>query len=220
METNHSQPLAVPALPGGATEQELFHEADTLLRSGVHIQLAHPGQRRLAQYLHRHEGPLAEFYHTWHQGARLAHEQEGPERYYYLEPPAGAWQQAGTPYVRELKPAYLLVALLLCKVFRIDLRRPEFASVEELMVLLEREYAEYRDGLFRQFAQVTGKRRSELDDQQVRDLVERALEWFGQVGWLYRPVAGGWQVLPALERIRELYRNEIAAMPDRFKPRP
>lgn len=218
METDDYQPLAVPELPGGTTEQELFHETDTLLRSGVHIQVAHPGQQRLAQYLHRHEGALAAFYRDWHQGACLTHAQNGPERYYYLEPPAGVWQMGGTSYVKELKPAYLLVALLLCKVFRIDMRRPEFASVDALMLLLENEYEEYRDGLFRQFAQVTDKRRSELDDKQVRDIVERALDWFGQVGWLHRPAAGGWRVLPALERIRVLYHNEIAAMPDRFKP--
>lgn len=219
METDPHQSLAVPTLPGEEADRALFHETDTLLRSGVHIQAAHPEQRRLAQYLHRHEEALAEFYYDWHQGARLAHEQDGPERYYYLEPPAGAWQQTGTPYVRELEPPHLLVALLLCKVFRIDLRRPEFASMDELMGLLEREYAEYHDGLFLQFARLTGRHRSEVDDKKVRDIVEGALKWFVRLGWLHK-TTGGWRVLPALERIRELYRNEIAAMPDHFKPRP
>lgn len=220
MEADHHQPLTVPVLPEEAQARQLFHEADTLLRSGVHIQAAHPEHRRLAQYLQHNEPALVAFYHDWHQGARLEHCQEGSDRYYYLEPPAGLWQQGSSPYAKELEREHILVAMLLCKVFFIDMRKQEFASVTELMHLLEREYEEYQEGLFRRLAQVMDKHKSELDDQQVAKLVGQSLQRFKQLGWLYQPAAGGWRVLPALARICDLYRNEINAMPDRLKARP
>jgi chromosome condensin MukBEF MukE localization factor len=217
METDPDQPLATPSLPESNDSRHLFHEVDTLLRSGVHLQAAHPGQRHLLSYLRDNEAELAVFYHDWHRGARLEHRLEDSQRYYFLEPPAGTWQQAGTPYQRELERKHLLVAMLLCKVFFIDLHKPEFASVEELMTLLEREYENYREGLFRQFARVTDQHKSALDDSQVQDIVKQCLDRFTQLGWLYRPAGGGWLVLPALDRIRDLYQNEISAMPDRFQ---
>lgn len=217
METDAHQSLGIPTLPDAIAGQELFHELDTLLRSGVHVQAAHPEQQHLVPYLRKNEAALAAFYRDWHLGAQLQHRHEEPHRYYFLEPTASSWAQAGAAFQRELEAKHIIVAMLLCKVFLIDLQKPEFDSVPALMHLLAREYEDYRDGLFRQLARVMDKRETQLDNENVQKLVGQCLALFKDLGWLCRTEAGGWRVLPALDRIRDLYQNEIRAMPGRFK---
>jgi len=217
MESDAHQPVAIPALPDAAAGQGLFHELDTLLRSGVHVQAAHPDQQHLVSYLRKNEAALAAFYRDWHLGTQLQHRHEEPHRYYFLEPPAGSWAQVGPAFQRELEAKHIIVAMLLCKVFLIDLQKPEFDSVAALMYLLEREYEDYRAGLFRQLARVMDKRETQMDSENVQKLVEQCLRLFKELGWLCRTETGGWRVLPSLDRIRDLYQNEIKAMPDRFK---
>ncbi len=85
------------------------------------------------------------------------------------------------------------------------------------MHLLEREYEDYRAGLFRQLARVMDKHETQLNGENVQKLVGQCLRLFKELGWLCRTETGGWRVLPSLDRIHDLYQNEIKAMPDRFK---
>jgi chromosome condensin MukBEF MukE localization factor len=204
-----------PALAFFADEEAEAHFAalDFALRNGQHAQQSHPQQRAWFGLLHRQRASL-QLYYRQYFGLALEQRRQSSEPYYYLRPIEGGSCQVPESNLSKLEPAHVIIALLLCKIALIDYQ--EFNSVEALFMLLREEYSAYREGLFRQLLHLKNNKESEFDEKKMHGWVKQALTDFEELGWMHRLPGGAWRVLPSLDRIRELYQDEIQNMATRY----
>ena len=219
MESTTLSPDVLAAFLTNPETQQLLAPVDFALRNGQHVQAEHPQQREWFAFITRHATVLNGYYLICFN-LQLEERRDGMRRYFYL------WQRPGTDslipdaYREPLEPAMVIVGMLLCKVSLMDVQRDEFASIEELLSFLHEEYEEYRDGLFLQLAHLSQEETMQRDEAKVVSLIKRSLKEFERLGWVYRTPDKGWRILPALNRIRELYEEEINSIKLRFTPRP
>ncbi len=211
----HPATQLTPALAFFADEDAETHFAalDFALRCGQHAQHSHPQQRAWFGLLHRQRASLTLYYRQYF-GLALEYRQQGGEPYYYLRPLEGGGCRVPEAHLLKLDPAHVIIALLLCKIALIDYQ--EFDSVDALFALLREEYSAYREGLFRQLLHLRNNKESEFDENKMRGWVKQALTEFEELGWVHRLPGGAWRVLPSLDRIRELYQDEIQNMATRY----
>ena len=196
---------------------EHFAALEMALRNGVHLQRAHPDHYSLVSYLERHKNELNHHFETVY-GWRLTHGGSQQERYYFLAPVAGEGARVPQAYRKEFSPEYVIVALLLCKISLMDFQISEFKSAEDLLSQLQDEYEPYRVGLFRHLAHVKGETETTPDEKKVVGWLVRCFKEFKQLGWLYEHPDGTLEIMPSLDRIREIYESEIKNLPSRYTP--
>jgi hypothetical protein len=198
---------------------EHFARLDYELRSGVYIQEAHPEQQRLVWYLEDHFVPIKEFFLTVY-GLRLQHRNDGARRFYFLQPTEQTANKIPQLYRKELKPELIISGLLLCQIVFVDLEIPN--TLDELMNLLVLEYAPYREGLLRHVSRLKNSKffATDLDDAKVTKWLSEAIDEFTKLGWVYKPGDGTFQVMPALDHLRDLYRNEIMKIETVYSSKP
>lgn len=205
--------------------QEFFTNSDTIehfarldyeLRAGVYIQEIHPEQRRLFWFLEDHINPIQEFYLTVY-GLKLQHRLDGIRRFYFLQPTEQAANKIPQLYRRDLKPDLIIVGMLLCQVVFVDLEIP--STIDKLMQLLVLEYAPYREGLLRHVSKLKNSKyfATDLDDDKVKKWLSDAIDEFTKIGWVYKPGDGTFQIMPALNHLRDLYWDDIMRMETIYK---
>lgn len=195
--------------------QRLLAPVDFALRNGQHLQAEHPAQTEWFRFVVAHTSALSFYYRTYF-GLRLEERREGTRRYFYLSTQSGEAGRIPDDYREPLSAETIIVAMLLCKVSLIDIQRHSFPSIEELLDFLHDEYEEYHEGLFKQLAHLTGNDAMRRDEQRVQKLVKRAMKEFARLGWVHRSADGVWHILPALNRIREMYETEISQLNLRY----
>lgn len=207
---------------------DLFNDSDTIehfapldyeLRSGVYIQEAHPEQRHLVWYLQDHFASIQGFYLTIY-GLRLQHRNDGERRFYFLQPTEQTANKIPYLYRKEFKPELIIVGLLLCQIRFVDLELP--TTVDELMGLLTLEYAPYKEGLLRHVSKLKNSKffATDLDDAKVKKWLSESINEFTKLGWVYKPHDGAFQIMPALDHLRDLYRDEIMKMETVYSSKP
>lgn len=211
----HSSAQPITALAFFADEEAETHFAalDFALRNGQHAQPSHPQQRVWFSLLHRQRASLQLYYRQYFD-LELEQRQQSGEPYYYLRPIEGRNCRVPEANLSKLESAHVIIALLLCKIVLIDYQ--EFDSIESLFALLREEYSAYREGLFRQLLHLKNNKESEYDENKMHGWVKQALTDFEALGWVHRLPGGEWRVLPSLDRIRELYQDEIQNMATRY----
>lgn len=215
MESSATQPITALTFFADEAAEAHFAALDFALLNGEHAQRAHPRQRTWFSLLHRQHASLRLFYRKYFR-LELEQQQHAGEPYYFLRPADGTACKVPESHYIKLEPVQIIVALLLCKISLIDYQ--EFSSVDALFELLREEYTAYREGLFRQLIHLKGSRESEYDEEKVRKWVGKALLDFEALGWVCRLADGTLRVMPSLDRIRELYQDEIQNMATRYNP--
>lgn len=190
-----------------------FAALDIALRGGQHAQQGHPQQRPWFGLLQRQRVSLRLYYRQYF-GLELEQRQQSGETYYYLRPAEGGGYKVPVASLLKLEPAHVIVALLLCKITLID--DQEFNSIDALFASLRAEYSPYREGLFRQLAYLKGNQESNYDEEKVRRWVRQSLSYFERLGWVYQLPNEAWRIMPSLDRIRDLYQDEIQGMATRY----
>ncbi|GAB3862274.1 hypothetical protein GCM10028822_42750 [Hymenobacter terrigena] len=193
-----------------------FGTLELTLRSGTHLQAAHPEQSTLVRYLRQHYTLLNYHFSTVYSW-QLVKEGSLNEPYYFLAPLLGAGAQQPLKFRREFGPEYVIVALLLCKVSIIDYQITDFASADDLLQQLQDEYEPYREGLFWHLAHVKGDVEIAPDKKKVIGWLKRCFKEYKRLGWLYEHPDGRLEVMPALDRIREMYEVEIKTLATRYQ---
>lgn len=192
-----------------------FAHLDSELRSGVYIQQAHPDQQRLAWYLEDNLITIREYYLTVY-GFKLQHRNDEDRRYYFITPTELSISKISQTFLRELTPDLIIVGMLLCQVVLVDLEEP--STVEELMELLIKQYTPYKEGLLKHVSRVRGSKNfaTDRDEAKVKSWITKAINEFAQLGWIYKPGDGTFKVMPSLDYLRNLYRDDIDRMSEVF----
>lgn len=185
-----------------------FAALELALRNGTHLQATHPDQYSLVRYLRDYKDELSQHFSTVY-GWQLTQGGSQKEPYYFLAPILGEGARVPLDFRRELGPEYVIVALLLCKISLIDFQITEFESAEDLLQQVQDEYEPYRDGLFRHLAHVKGETETTPAEKKVIKWLKRCFEEFKKLGWLYERADGSLEIMPSLDRIREMYETEI-----------
>jgi len=193
-----------------------FAALEIALRSGIHLQQNHPDQYQLVRYLRQHENELNQHFsaiYGWH----IARGGSQREPYYFLAPAPGMATRVPPAYRQDFGPEYVIVALLLCKVSQLDFQITEFESAEDLLQQLQDEYEDYRIGLFRHLAHVKNELETLPTEEKVISWLRRCFKEFKKLGWLYEHPDGRLEIMPSLDRIREMYQVEIDTLDARYQ---
>jgi hypothetical protein len=195
-----------------------FAGLDYMLRSGVYLQQAHPEHLPLVEFLEDGDNLtlLQAYYHSLF-GLQLKYQHEQERRFYYLAPTEQSASRLPPTVRQSLKPELVIAGLLLCQLVNVDLEEPD--TVESLMSLLRVEYVPYLDGLLKHVANLKNSKHfaTERDENRVRKWLADAIDEFARLGWVYKRHDGTFRVMPALEHLRTLYRDDILKMEETYR---
>lgn len=209
METSHqSSTERIGAFWQNADTLTHFAALELALRSGTHLQATHPDQYTLVRYIQQYQEELNQHFSTVY-GWQLIQAGSQKEPYYFLAPIPGDSARVSSDFRREFSPEYVIVALLLCKISLIDFQITEFESAEDLLQQVQDEYEPYREGLFRHLAHVKGETETTPAEKKVIKWLQRCFDEFKKLGWLYERTDGSLEIMPSLDRIRDMYETEI-----------
>ncbi len=198
-----------------------FAEVDYLLRFGVYLQQEHPDHRLLVNFLEEADNlvTLQTYYHDLF-GLQLKYQHEAERRFYYLAPTDLSASRLPPSVRQSLKPELVIAGLLLTQLVNVGLEALD--TVDSLMSLLRVEYVPYLDGLLKHVANLKNSKNfaTERDENRVRKWLTDSIESFAQLGWVYKQSDGTFRVMPAMEHLRALYRDEILKMEETFSPNP
>ncbi|GAB3843679.1 hypothetical protein GCM10028822_00100 [Hymenobacter terrigena] len=198
-----------------------FSEIDYLLRSGTYLQHEHPDHRLLVNFLEEADNLVTlQAYYRDLFGLQLKHQYEAERRFYYLAPTELSSARLPPAVRQSLKPELVIAGLLLTQLVNVDLETPD--TVDSLMSLLRVEYVPYLDGLLKHVASLKHSKNfaTERDENRVRKWLTDSIETFAQLGWVYKQSDGTFRIMPAMEHLRTLYRDEILKMEETFGPSP
>jgi chromosome condensin MukBEF MukE localization factor len=192
-----------------------FGTVDYALRNSKYLQRQHPEQINLFDFVYDNEKSLRKYYQRFF-GAELRCRGASYNQYYFLHPLPDVHRKIPSSNQEFLKTEHLIIGLLICKIYFIDMQ--EVYSVSTLIHLIRTEYETYREGLFRQLARVQGGKESEFDDKKLEECLRDAVKKFKSLGWLYeRPDTKELQVMPSFDRIRDMYQDEIINIQSKYQ---
>lgn len=217
MAAYHSGSLDYQAFFTDSDTQQHFAGLDYKLRSGTYLQQVHPDHQLLVNFLEDNL-PVLQAYYQGLFGLQLKHQYDDERRFYYLVPTDQSAAHLPPTVRHPLKPDWVIVGLLLCQLVNVDLEEPN--TVDGLMSLLRVEYVPYLEGLLKHVATLRNSKNftTERDENRVRKWVADTLDEFARLGWVYKRGDGTFQVMPALEHLRTLYRDDILRMEETFGP--
>lgn len=198
----------------------LFAETDLWLKSGYYIQEQHPEQRQHFRFIE--ESPdLKDYYSTFYNINLEYGQDDSNNKYYYIDFFRDKKDDFERGKVSLFKQEYLSVEFVIVGVLLayIDIA-DHVGSIKELQTMLHHDYEEYKEGIYRLFANVQNKKKLLASDSEiVNKKIESALRKFGEIGWLYfTPQTDKFEIMPSFHRlINDLYYDEIKNFDKIFK---
>jgi len=140
-------------------------------------------------------------------GVSLEASGESINKYYFLEFLADS--RGGIPIDnRQFLPnEYVIVGFILYKIVFID-HYIELNSVAALQKTIRQDYEDIKPGIYRALAKAKKINTTQMDDQKVDDLLEKALKEFARIGWI--DLDGQmFEILPSFQRLPKIYADYI-----------
>lgn len=200
--------------------KNFFAETDLWLKSGYHIQEKHPEQRQHFRFIE--ECPdLKEYYNSFYNVNLEYGYDDSNNKYFFIDFFRDKKDDYERGRVGLFKQEYLSVEFVIVGVLLayIDIA-DHVGSINELQKMLHHDYEEYKEGIYRLFANVQNKKiLPSSDGDLVNKKIENALRKFGEIGWLYfTPQTDKFEIMPSFNRlINDLYYDEIKNFDKIFK---
>ena len=185
--------------------KSLFAKVDYALKNGRHIQRLqeHEDQFRFIQKNY----PSLQQYYLDFFGVFLETSGESINKYYYLEFLPDS--RGGIPAENRhfLPNEYVIVGFMLYKIMFID-GYVELNSLVALQKMIRQDYEDIKPGIYRALAKAKKVNTTEMDDQKVDDVVEKALREFSRIGWIEWD-GHVFDILPSFQRLPKIYGDYI-----------
>lgn len=189
-----------------ATEaKELFARIDYALKNGVHIQHWQQ-QEAIFRFLERHFQSMKLYYREFF-GISLKVAGETVNRYFYVDFLPGSRGNIPVENRYFLANEYVIVGFMLYKIVFID-GYIELDSLPALQRMIRQDYEDIKPGIYRALAKARKVNTTEMDDQKVNDVVEKALREFSKIGWIALE-GHNFEILPSFQRLPKIYGDYI-----------
>lgn len=198
----------------------LFAETDLWLKSGYHIQEKHPEQRQHFRFIE--ESPdLKDYYYAFYNVNLEYGRDDSDNKYYYIDFFRDKKDDYERGKISLFKQEYLSVEFVVVGVLLafIDIA-DHVGSITDLQKMLHHDYEEYKEGIYKLFANVQNKKiLPSSDGELVNKKIANALRKFEEIGWLYfTPQTDKFEIMPSFHRLtNDLYYDEIANFDKIFK---
>jgi len=199
--------------------REVFAKLDYALKSGVHIQREHPKPGALYRFLETNFDSLKLYYADFFE-MLLTKGGDDWNSYYYVDFQEGSRGNIpNNPQFRQyLKPEFILVGLLLFKVYKLD-ANIELNKISDFISLLYQEYEEIMGKLQLLLARVSSDTGSDFSDDKLKDIIYKAFTEFELLGWVSREEDDKdyFVYQPSFERLRQMYYPQIEGIDELLK---
>ncbi|OJU74606.1 MAG: hypothetical protein BGO09_04610 [Bacteroidetes bacterium 47-18] len=185
--------------------KELFARIDYALKNGVHIQRWQQ-QEAMFRFLERHFQSMKLYYHDFF-GIPLEEAGETVNKYYYVDFLPGSRGNIPVENRHFLANEYVIVGFMLYKIVFID-GYIELDSLPALQRMIRQDYEDIKPGIYRTLAKARKVNTTEMDDQKVNDVVEKALREFSKIGWITLE-GQNFDILPSFQRLPKIYGDYI-----------
>ncbi|MBS0647337.1 MAG: hypothetical protein JSR97_12225 [Verrucomicrobia bacterium] len=191
--------------------KEIFAKIDYALKNGKHIQ-RWQHQEDMFSFLEKHFVSMQLYYMDFF-GVSLETGGESIDKYYYLEFRPDNRGSIPNDNRHFLPNEHVIIGFMLHKILYID-GMIEVNTLPSLQRTIRQEYEDIKPGIYRALAKAKKIKTTEIDDQKVDDMVEKALRDFAKIGWieldglLFEP-------LPSFQRLPKIYGDYIND-PDRW----
>lgn len=188
-----------------AEAKELFAMIDYALKNGVHIQRWQQ-QEAMFRFLERHFQSMKLYYRDFF-GIPLEEAGETVNKYYYVDFLPGSRGNIPVENRHFLANEYVIVGFMLYKIVFID-GYIELDSLPALQRMIRQDYEDIKPGIYRALAKARKVNTTEMDDQKVNDVVEKALREFSKIGWIALE-GQNFDILPSFQRLSKIYGDYI-----------
>jgi len=185
--------------------KELFARIDYALKNGVHIQRWQQ-QEAMFRFLERHFHSMKLYYRDFF-GIPLEEAGETVNKYYYVDFLPGSRGNIPVENRHFLANEYVIVGFMLYKIVFID-GYIELDSLPALQRMIRQDYEDIKPGIYRALAKARKVNTTEMDDQKVNDVVEKALREFSKIGWIALE-GQNFDILPSFQRLPKIYGDYI-----------
>lgn len=182
-----------------------FAKIDYALKNGVHIQ-RWPQQEELFRFLEKNYISMKYYYQDYF-GVSLETAGETTRKYFYLEFLPGNRGNIPAENRHFIANEYVIVGFLLYKIVFID-GYLELNSLNALQKAIRQDYEDIKPGIYRALAKAKKPNTTELDDNKVSEIVEKALREFSRIGWI-ELIDQNFEILPAFQRLPKIYGDYI-----------
>ncbi|KEO73670.1 condensin complex protein MksE [Anditalea andensis] len=185
--------------------KEHFARIDYALKNGVHIQRWQQ-QEAMFRFLERHFQSMKLYYHDFF-GIPLEEAGETINKYFYLDFLPGSRGNIPVENRHFLANEYVIVGFMLYKIVFID-GYIELDSLPALQRMIRQDYEDIKPSIYRALAKARKVNTTEMDDQKVNDVVEKALREFSKIGWITLE-GQNFDILPSFQRLAKIYGDYI-----------
>ncbi|QEL02965.1 hypothetical protein FKG96_19775 [Olivibacter sp. LS-1] len=185
--------------------KELFATIDYALKNGVHIQRWQQ-QEAIFRFLERHFRSMKLYYREFF-GILLEEAGETVNKYYYVDFLPGSRGNISVENRHFLANEYVIIGFILYKIVFID-GYIELDSLPALQRMIQQDYEDIKPGIYRALAKARKVNTTEMDDQKVNDVVEKALREFSKIGWIALE-GQNFDILPSFQRLPKIYGDYI-----------
>lgn len=185
--------------------RELFARVDFMLKNGAHIQYT-PQQESIWRFVSRQFESMRLYYYDFF-GVSLEASGEAMDRYFYLEFLPDS--RGGIPVQNRnfLPNEYVIIGFLLYKIIYID-GYIELDSLATLKRIIRQDNEELKPGIYRALAKAKKVNTTQMDDEKVDAMIEKALREFYKIGWVDFD-GQRFEPLPSFQRLPKIYGDYI-----------
>lgn len=206
MGNHHSQEnINATSFLADSEANELFARIDYALKNGVHIQ-RWPQQEAMFRFLEKHFQSMKLYYREFF-GISLEEAGETVDKYFYLDFLSGSRGAIPVENRYFLANEYVIVGFMLYKIVYID-GNVDLNSLTALQRMIRQDYEDIKPNIYRALAKAKKVNTTEMDDQKVNDVIEKALREFSKMGWIALEDQD-FDILPSFQRLPRIYGDYI-----------
>jgi hypothetical protein len=183
----------------------VFGRMDYALKNGVHVQRREE-QETWYRFIAKHFESLLAYYQQFF-GVQLRNGGESLNTYYYLD----FWPEKRGHIPAEnrhfLPNEFVIVGFMIYKIIYID-QYIELDSLATLKRMIRLDYEDLKPGLYHTLAKAKNLNTTEIDDDKLNEIVDKAMKEFAKIGWV--ALDGDYfDVLPSFQRLNTIYQDYI-----------
>lgn len=185
--------------------EQVFGRMDYALKNGVHIQHWRE-QEDWHRFVIKHFDSLRAYYQRFF-GVLLQEGGESVNKYFYLD----FWPQTRGNVPAENRHffpnEFIIIGFMVYKIVYID-QYIELESLSTLKRMIRQDYEDLKPGLYRVLAKTKNLNTTEIDDDKLNEIVDKAMKEFASIGWVALE-EDHFDLLPSFERLPTMYQDYI-----------
>lgn len=185
--------------------KDIFAGLDYALKNGRHIQYWQK-QEDLFRFIEKNYASLKQYYLDFFSMS-LEASGESINKYYYLDLLPDSRGGFSAEKRHSLPNEYVIVGFMLYKIVYVD-GYLELNSLAALQKKIRQDYEDIKPDIYRALAKAKKVNATEMDDQKVDDVIEKALKEFSKVGWIEWD-GEVFNILPSFQRLPKIYGDYI-----------